>query len=176
MQNGASSYATPAAVLVGCALIAVVVRSGLRDVAASLERASSRPLPSALTVTAAPTVPTAPAPANAVTSPVTSEEAERADRDRRAHLRDLMVKDLAAQRAAYTAACVPPGPPVPFRVPGLELTLTLNAEGLETHREFREVTRGEPDILACVRKLKVAPLRVQAPGQETILTVPFRID
>lgn len=170
MKNGASSHATAAAVLVGAALIAVVVRSGFKDLAASLERASSRPLPSAPTVTAAPVT------ADAVASAVVAEEAERADRDRRARLRDLMTKDLAAQRAAYGAACVPPGPPVPLRVPALELTLTLSAEGLETHREFREVRRGEPDILACVRKLKVAPLRVRAPGQETILTVPFSID
>jgi hypothetical protein len=173
VKNDASSYATAAAVLVGAALIAVVVRSGFRDLAASLERASSRPLPSA---PSAPTTTAAPVTANAVPSAVIDEEAVRADRDRGARLRDLMTKDLAAQRAAYGAACVPPGPPVPFRVPALELMLTLNAEGLETHREFREVRHGEPDILACVRKLKVAPLRTRAPGRETIVTVPFSID
>jgi hypothetical protein len=81
-------------------------------------------------------------------------------------LRDQVINAFGAQKSAYAQACFAPrhAPPRAY-----SLELEIDATGVETKRSFTpgQGAEPQPELDACVRNLKVSPLKLKPPGKAT---------
>ena len=175
----ASDYATPAAVLLGCGLIAWVTHHDLRLILDALPPpgVSARALPSPPDAASAPSS----ASPSLMAPPLSPEALERDAAIRR---KENVQNLLSTQRAAYAEACWGPSLRIKGHAPPLlVLTVDFDASGKETHRTARELTPiGAPaapaldKVLDCVVHSSLPKLSVDPPGKPLTLelTLPLQ--
>jgi hypothetical protein len=164
-SQGRSPYLTPAAVLAGALVIALVVRTGFHELA------EARRIPTPLPTPAAPAVTLPLASSTVSEAPAERLEAERLERDRAASVRDKVANAFGDQTKLYKAACPIKGAELnPMLMPHLELAFTIGADGVETHRDVHAL-RADPKLVTCLRGVTAPRLRIDPPGRESQATL-----
>ena len=168
-----ADYANAASVLVGSTLIALALWRGLAEVAGAVSNAGA-PRPAAVEGARSATVEAPKATARATTP----NDPELAAQDRKIRLSEQALDALTAQQPEYVKACWKPKPPAPRQPADLgamfQVSLSFGADGVEVKREV-QTGHGSRELLACVRRQKLAPLRIPALGNPVSLKVSMVI-
>lgn len=170
-----SELATPLAVLAGAGLLAGVLWRGLDRIAEALRTQAPSGIRMAPGLAATATMPAGEAtPPLATRAPATATAPESAEA-RQNRITEQAELVFTRQRPDYVRACWKPRPPAPGEAPDLggafDVEMKFDASGLETSRVVISGAYARPPLLACVRAIKLPPLRIPAPGDAITVTV-----
>lgn len=163
MELGARPY-TVIVLGAGFAVLALVLRAGLADIARAVRSSSDQPR-AAATVVARQTWAPNPTPAPPVQAP-----SAPSTHDLDAHVADQIRDGLSAQIPEYTKSCWKPKAVGAFPAQ-FDVRLELDASGLETARSLKPsaATPGGPALAAltaCMQGLHPKPIKVDGTGSK----------
>lgn len=149
--------------LLGAVVVAAVLHVGLSRIAQTIAASHATLERTQAALVALPQQqPASPAPA---VNPILLQ------RDRDARVRDGANSAIQPQLAALNGCLRGKHTSVGLPFP-LEIKLKFDAQGRETSREYNLPMAGSPpEVVGCLRGLKLPPLQVPAPGFEATTTV-----
>lgn len=161
-----------AAILTGATLQALATWVGLRAINSTLSSVASAACREAHAAPSGSTASLTP-PASSPPLPSVVDE-QRTERDAQLDLRDRLINAFLAQKPAYAKGCFANRVGVPRRY---AIEIEIDAAGQETRRVLRsgEGEEPQPELDACVRDLKLPPLRIKPPGKAATGVIETRL-
>lgn len=151
--------------LIGSGLIAWVLARGLDRIAAVEAARADPPATAAHVAAAKPELPHSEQLRPA--SPAVDESRLRAEENAQFA--------IVPQRAEYVRACWKPAPAAPGVAPdfggAFEFDVAFDADGRELSRTLRSSGTARAELTDCVRKLKLAALKIAPPGKALTVSV-----